>query len=619
MAEADSPLDDSPPVPEPSVPEQNEAVYDRLISLIENTQGRLAPIIVACDDFKLRQRLIERYEQDARAAKIQPYRIVLGEEPSMRAGLAKLKAAHPYLQTGGEAVFTVTGAEVLLRIKLDPTAAQSELDKFFGYLQWTREGLLEFTYPMVLWVTYRILREMSLRSPDFWSWRKAVLRFGTELSPLVDRAGQRLEPVERQEPEDEFLPPLAELQAEIAQLMARDAEAVGLATLYDKLGHVYARRISRGEAQNLEQEREGAIAAFQQSIARHQTSGNASAQANSLNRLGNFLDDQSRFYDAIDCHQQSLEIKREIGDRKGEAASLNGLGIAYRSLGQYQRAIDFHQQSLAIKREIGDRHGEANSLSGLGSAYYSLGQYQRAIDFHQQSLEIKREIGDRHGEANSLNGLGNAYRSLGQYQRAIDFYQQCLEIQREIGNRNGEAASLGNLGNAYGDLGQHQRAIDFYQQCLEIQREIGDRNDEGGSLCNLGIAYAALGQYQQAIDFYQQALIIQREVGNRLFEANTLFNQGKALAKYEPRRFEAFNTFKQVRAIYSDLKLDHKVKECDSEIYAFNQRIATQHPHRAPKIDDGPPRRPVRRKIHWVFWGGVGVAAALLLAFLLKR
>ena len=78
--------------------EQNAATYEALISLIENSQGRLAPIIVACDDWLLRQRIIEQYETEARQAQIQPYRVRLGQEPSVRAALAKLKDEHEYLR-----------------------------------------------------------------------------------------------------------------------------------------------------------------------------------------------------------------------------------------------------------------------------------------------------------------------------------------------------------------------------------------------------------------------------------------------------------------------------------------------------------------------------------------
>ena len=448
--------------------EQNEEVYDQLISLIETTQGRLAPIIVGCDDAQLRQRVIDRYEGEAAQAKIRAYRIVLGQEPSVRAGLMALREQEAHLQAGGAAVFTVTGAEWLLRIKVHSADEQSDLDKFFGYLQWTREGLREFRYPIVIWVSHRILKEMSYRAPDFWSWRKAVLRFVDESMPSFEAMPTEPRSLALEPQTDDFLPPIAELQAEIDQLTERDAEAPGLATLYERLGKVYARRVRRGEAENLADEQERTIAAFHEAIGRYRSQQNLSAQGVALKALGNFLNSQSRYPEAIDFYQQFLDIAREIGDRSGEAISLNNLGSTYDSLGQYQRAIEFLQQSLEIYREIGDRNGEAISLNNLGSTYDSSGQYPRAIEFHQQSLDMTREIGDRNGEAASLNNLGSTYDSLGQYQRAIDFHQQSLEIKREIGDRNGEANSLFNMANTLANLKRRSEALQHYQQAQQI-------------------------------------------------------------------------------------------------------------------------------------------------------
>ena len=453
----------------------NEEIYDQLISLIENSQGRLAPIIVSCDDSALRQRIIMRYETEARQAQIRPYRIVLGQEPSMRAGLESLKQQESHLQQDGKAVFTVTGAELLLRVTIDPQEEQSELDKFFGYLQWTREGLREFRYPIVLWVTQRILREISRRAPDFWSWRKAVLRFADE-SPQLTQFPIAVNPPSQptqDKPKAEKLPPLAELQAEIATLTAKDPDAPGLATLYDRLGQVYAQRINQGIAQNLEQEQEQTSAAFQQTICRYQTQNNRFAEMWTLVGLGNFCDSQSRYPEAIAYLEKSLKIAREIGNLYGEADSFHNLGSVYNTLGEYQQAIDFHQQSLAIKREIGDRDGEGGNLCNLGNAYYGLGQYQRAIEFYQQAVEVQREVGNREFESNSLIGLGNAYANLGQYQRAIAFHQQSLEIKREIGDHHGEATSLFNLARTLAKRDRAWEALQHYQQATQIYQSLG--------------------------------------------------------------------------------------------------------------------------------------------------
>ena len=561
----------------------NEEIYDQLISLIENSQGRLAPIIVSCDDSALRQRIIMRYEAEARQAKIRPYRIVLGQEPSMRDGLEALKHQEKHLQRGGAAVFTVTGAELLLRVTIDPQDEQSELDKFFGYLQWTREGLREFRYPIVLWVTQRILREMSRRAPDFWSWRKAVLRFADE-SPQLTQFPIAVNPPfqpAQDKPEAEFLPPLAELQTEIATLTAKDLNAPGLANLYERLGQFYAQSIRQGIAQNLEQEREQSIAAFQQAVSRYKVQNNRLAEMNTLNQLGIFFDKQSCYLEAINCYKKSLEIAQEIDFRDGEASSLVNLGNTYTSLGQYQQAIHFHQQSLKIGREISNRYNEGASLNGLGNAYYFSGERTQAIDCYQQALEIQREIGDINGEGGSLCNLGNFYKDLGQYERAIEFYQQALELQREAGNRNFESNSLANLGTAYHSLGQYQRAIECYQQSLEIKREIGDRHGQANSLFSIAGALAKLGRSWEALQHCQQA-----------------------------------------KQIYQSLGLEHEVEKCANAVYKLSQLIAVQQPDRAPRIHDQPSALPPsvrkrRQKILW-FWVLVGLPIALLL-WLLKR
>jgi tetratricopeptide (TPR) repeat protein len=451
---------------------ENEAAYESLISLIENSQGRLAPIVVGCDDEVLRAKVIDRYEAEAAIAKIPSYRITLGSEPNISAGLARLKASEEYLQGSGAAVFTVTGAEYLLWIKTHEEDAQSELDKFFGYLQWTREALREYPYPIVIWVPHRILRQMSQRAPDFWSWRKAVLRFVDEeavsaVAVDFDRSIQA-----EIKSEDPFLPPLEELLGEIQQLEARSPDSVGLGTLYDKLGQIYAWRVTHGKAEDLAKEQKATIKAFEQAIANlksHQAEGGL---IETWNRLGNFFQRQSNFIEAVNAHQQSLNLSQKLQDERREAYSLGNLGIAYVSLQQYQRAIEFLQRTLELTRAIGDTQGEANSLGNLGTAYYFVNQYQRAIDFYQQRLELVRKIGDIQGETSSLGNLGSVYNSLDQYQRAIEFHQQSLAISHRIGDRQGEANSLFNQALALENLGKSSDAIQAIQQAKLIYSEL---------------------------------------------------------------------------------------------------------------------------------------------------
>ncbi|WP_286824106.1 tetratricopeptide repeat protein, partial [Microcystis sp. LSC13-02] len=424
-----------------SIIDQNEREYEGLIVSLEANQERLNILICVCDQEKLREQIIDRYSKELEPV-IPCYRIDLDQkEPSLRAAIASLVSRKPELLQSKNAVITTTGVEKLHSIQWQ--REKSELDKFFGYLQWTREGLREFPYSIILWVTSTVEVNLRKKSPDFWSWRKGVFRFISPPSNFL--------------PCQEFLPILQSFD-EIT--IDKDIPFISKEDLLELIEQI---EVNKGK-------KEPRLASLYASLAKIYN-----------HRLSNLpLSDYRQEQDlAIEYYQKAIDLQKELNLELDLVASLNSLADIYYSLGEYQKAIEFDQQSLAITREIGDRGGEGKSYNNLGNVYHSLGEYQKAIEFHQQSLAIKREIGDRGGEGKSYGNLGNVYNSLGEYQKAIEFYQQSLAIKREIGDRGGEGKSYNNLGAVYNSLGEYQKAIEFHQQSLAITREIGDRGGEG--------------------------------------------------------------------------------------------------------------------------------------------
>lgn len=327
-----------------------------------------------------------------------------------------------------------------------------------------------------------------------------------------------------------------------------------------------------------------AIELYQQTIKICQEIGAHHGKAATLGNLGNVYYSLGQYGKAIELHEQALKIRQELGDRDSEAAILGNLGSAYRSLGQYGKAIELYQQAIKIAQEIGNFRYKAATLGNLGLVYDAQGQYGKAIELYQQVLKVHQVVGDRHSEAATLGNLGSAYHSLDQYDKAIELYQQAIKIDQKIGNRNGEANILGNLGNAYHSLGQYDKATELYQQALKIQREIGDRNGEATNLGNLGGAYFSKGQYDRAIELFGQALSIQQQIGDRNGEAINFFNRAFAYTAIgEP--LTAKQSYEAAKAIFEELELDYRVKQCEQAIYALNQTLVTQPPV-APSIGD---------------------------------
>jgi tetratricopeptide (TPR) repeat protein len=473
----------------------NQYSYKSLVSTIKISQGMLVLIIASCESGSFQNELIDRYETEL-ASSIPSYRVKLDRsEPSLRAALEELVNDRSELkQPKVPAVITVTGAANLLSIRMGITEINSALDRFFGYLQWTREGLREFPYPIVLWVTPKILNQISVKAPDFWSWRGGVFRFTAPVTAITnfisDYSDNHL--LFRSFIHDwksDLL--LEDLIDQITQIEKKNQISPALAILFDRVGEAYLSRIEGTYLENWEQASEY----FQKAIAIQKMLNLKGDRADTLIKLGSLYDSlgrfkQVKFFDlGIDCYQESLIIFKDLSNRSGESKSLMGLGNIYCFLNRCDEAMEYYQQSLIIFRELGDRDGEGKSLLGLGVVYHLYHRWDEAIDCYQQSLTIFRELGNRYGESGTLNNLGNVYHSQRECDEAINCYQQSLAIFRELGNRYGEGKSLNNLGNVYQSQQQLDEAIDCYQQSSAIFRELGDRYEEDISLRNLDLMY----------------------------------------------------------------------------------------------------------------------------------
>ncbi|KAB8318123.1 tetratricopeptide repeat protein, partial [Tolypothrix campylonemoides VB511288] len=312
---------------------ENQRNYLKLIVALEASQGILNLLIAVCDDRNLRENLIRQYETELRQQDFLTYRVrVRNQDPSLRYALAQLVEKEPGLQQGTPAVITVLGVDELLSVKLD--APKSEQDRFFGYLQWTREALREFRFPIVLWITEPILVRLAERAPDFWSWRGGVFWFTRE-STTVERENISVSrTLSMTAPKQTVGLPLEEILRLIEEIEAQGKESPILATLYDSLAQAYQQRYDSP------QEREMAIEAYEKAIALQTKLELKADLADSLKKLGNlYFELQNEVKRANDCYQQALEIYRDIGDRLGEANTLQAIGDVLQFLKRSSEAL----------------------------------------------------------------------------------------------------------------------------------------------------------------------------------------------------------------------------------------------------------------------------------------
>lgn len=338
-----------------------------------------------------------------------------------------------------------------------------------------------------------------------------------------------------------------------------------------------------------------AIAAYERALSLLHESKDRPGEGKASYGLGAALSATSQFEKARDYFEQSLVISRELKNRNGEAATLNNLGIVHANLGQFEKATTYFEQVLAINRETKNRSNEGRTLNNLGAVYIYLGQVEKALTFFEPSLAISRELKDRNGESYALGNLANAHLSLSHFEKALTYYQQALAIVRELKDRSSESKILNNSGAIYNNLGQFLRAREAYEQALAISREMKERSTEGLALIGLGNIYEKLNENEKARGFYEQALVIKRESKDRYGEGLTLSGLANiylSLGQYEKAR-DAYEqalkieqetkdrrnegvTFSNLGNLYRNLGQHEKAQELYGQALAISREIKDQ-------------------------------------------
>jgi tetratricopeptide (TPR) repeat protein len=293
-------------------------------------------------------------------------------------------------------VITVEGV-----VSLSSFASEGErspVDKFLGYLQWTREGMRQFVFPIVIWVTEHIHNEISRKAQDFYSWRQGVFFFESiQEEPIVPID---VEPIRLPDPESDDLDlPIDELLVYIAQREAAGQEDASLATFYTLLAKAYERN------NQIEQ----AITTWQKASNLQQNLNLSLELSLSWNNLGLLYLAQGKYKDAEEILEKGLQLSKDLfGSHHPEVAtSLNNIAALYQLQGKYEEAKSLFQQTLLLRQELlGNQHPEfVTSLNNLASVYESQGNYQETEMLYKQALHLRQKLlGEEHPDvATSLN------------------------------------------------------------------------------------------------------------------------------------------------------------------------------------------------------------------------
>jgi|GEM_PF-1800913 len=99
-----------------------------------------------------------------------------------------------------------------------------------------------------------------------------------------------------------------------------------------------------------------------------------------------------------------------------------------------------------------------------------------------------------------------------------------------------------------------------------------------------------------------------------MLEADCIYYMADAIAKLN-RPFDALVTYQKAQAIFEEIPLEHRVKECKNAIINLNKIIPVQ----STPFPDIPKRKPKTSREERIYFGVVGGILLISLLWWLKR
>ena len=510
--------------------DKNQDALEDLIVGIEANGTQLGIFIAVCDDIALRTTLIQSYEE-ALSPQFRYYRLVLDKaEPSISALIRHQVNVDSDLTAGTPAIVSILGSEELSSLRFGNERSAQEI--FYGYLQWTREGLRAFPFAIVLWVSYQMLETLSRNAPDFWSWRKDVIRFESQKQTAV--------PLGNLFPQGilDFPPlagvvnslPISDLEAWIASVEENTPQSPLLADIHTQAGQAYAQRLIQGNCLDFKHELSTAIQHLEKGLDL-QRDTHFETKIASLLSLGQLTALKGDLKSSAQIWNQAVEEAEATEQTYIKANTLLRIAQKARELGNIQVSEDFSKQALSIYEEIQDYEGIANVLHEIGLLAKQKGRTEDAIETWERALSIYEEMDDKIGRAGILDSLAGVIAQQGDTIQALAVWEEALEVYSQINEPRGKARIFNNMAWFIAQQGDIERALQLWQDALNIQEHIGDIGSKSATLNNMAWFIAQQGDTEYALQLWQDALDIIERIGNINGKAATLSNMARVIAQ----------------------------------------------------------------------------------------
>lgn len=305
------------------------------------------------------------------------------------------------------------------------------------------------------------------------------------------------------------------------------------------------------------------------------------------NYKGIFLEEESKFAEALIEYNEALRLAVKLSDSLGIASYLNNIAGIYVTWGQYSDGLSKYLDALSIYNKLNDRDGIATIYNNVGIVYDYQKDYDKALEYYEKALAIYRDLESKEGISNALNNIGLIHYYNKDYVKARDHFIKSLSYDFESNNKSGIAISFGNIGDLHFELNELDAALQYYEKALALSEQLGNTEGIARVMNQIGKVHQKNNELDKAVALYKESLAISKEMGvvevilENLQALNDLYAEQhdyqtayQYLERYHLMQDSIFSLEKQERLNQLQTQYDYEKHLRDIEILRDRSELA---------------------------------------------
>ncbi|GAC1422619.1 MAG: hypothetical protein NVSMB54_02210 [Ktedonobacteraceae bacterium] len=247
---------------------------------------------------------------------------------------------------------------------------------------------------------------------------------------------------------------------------------------------------------------------FRQALVLTEELDDFTLRARSLNRLGNWLVNTGRIFEALEAHQEALRLFEMRADIQGMAETFELLGIAHYFTGDVARAVkDFFGRAIELFRTLGDSQSLFSTLAAraidsapetIETTFSALRTREECVQDTEEALRLARQTNSQSGQAFVGMATTHVLSSFGEFGAAFVHAQETLRIATAIDHQEWIAATTGALGQLYLLLLEPDLAVTCLEAGLAGAQALGSMIWIGYLTPYLALAYLLRREFSRA-------------------------------------------------------------------------------------------------------------------------